>query len=218
EDPWWTIVGVAGHVMHSTLAGDSGKGVCYYPVFQQPDAQPGTYLVLKTSGDAARLAFAIRHAVRSIDPAMPVSNLKTMDERLADSLAPRRFAVTLLGFFAAVALLMAAIGLYGVISYSVTLRTQEIGIRMALGAQTSQVLSMVLGHGMRLAAIGTAIGLFGAWILARSLSSQLFEIGAFDPVVFLLMAIVLAIVAAMAAYIPAHRAARVDPMGALRYE
>ena len=217
EDPWWTIVGVAGHVMHSTLAGDSVKGVCYYPVFQQP-VQPGTYLVLKTSGDPARLAFAIRQAASSIDPAMPVSNLKTMEERLADSLAPRRFAVTLLGFFAAVAILMAAIGLYGVISYSVTLRTQEIGIRMALGAQTSQVLSMVLGHGMRLAAIGTAIGLFGAWILARSLSSQLFEVGAFDPVIFLLMAIVLGIVAAMAAYIPAHRAARVDPMDSLRYE
>jgi ABC-type antimicrobial peptide transport system permease subunit len=202
--------------MHSALTGDSGKGVCYYPTFQRP--VPNTFLVLKTSGDAAALAGPIREAVRAIDPAQPVSNLKTMDENLAGSLAPRRFAVTLLGFFAGVALLMAALGLYGVINYSVSLRTQEIGIRMALGAQTSQVLGMVVGQGMRLAGFGSALGLLGAWLLARLLTSQLFEVGAFDPIVFLVMASALALVAAFATYIPARRAARVDPMVALRYE
>jgi predicted permease len=216
EGPWATIVGVVGHVMHSALTGDSGKGVCYYPTFQRP--VPNTFLVLKTSGDAAALAGPIREAVRAIDPAQPVSNLKTMDENLAGSLAPRRFAVTLLGFFAGVALLMAALGLYGVINYSVSLRTQEIGIRMALGAQTSQVLGMVVGQGMRLAGFGSALGLLGAWLLARLLTSQLFEVGAFDPIVFLVMASALALVAALATYIPARRAARVDPMVALRYE
>ncbi len=214
--PWYTIVGVVGHVMHSALTGDSGKGVCYYPAFLQP--VPATFLVLKTSGDPTRLADPIRQAVSAVDPAQPVHDLKTMDERLAGSLAPRRFAVTLLGFFAGVALLMAALGLYGVISYSVSLRTQEIGIRMALGAQPSQVLGMVLGQGMCLAGIGAATGLLGAWALARSLPSQLFEVGAFDPVVFLLMAVVLALVALLATYIPAHRATRVDPLVALRYE
>jgi putative ABC transport system permease protein len=154
----------------------------------------------------------------AVDPAQPVHDLMTMDERLGASLAPRRFAVTLLGFFAGIALLMAALGLYGVISYSVSQRTQEIGIRMALGAQTSQVVGMVLGQGMRLAVFGAVIGLFGAWVLARSLSSQLFQVGAFDPVVFFLMAAVLALVAALATYIPARRAARVDPIVALRYE
>ncbi len=214
--PWATIVGVVGHVHHSVLAGDTGKGVCYYPLFQVPI--PSAYLVARTPADPARLAGPLRDAVRSVDAAQPLSDLRPQEERVASSLAPRRFAVTLLGFFAAVALAMAALGLYGVISYAVTERTQEIGIRMALGAERRQVLVMIVSQGLRLVTGGIAIGLVAAFILARLIASQLFEVRAFDPVTFALMALLPTVVAMTASYVPARRAARVDPMVALRYE
>jgi len=137
---------------------------------------------------------------------------------VADSLGPRRFAVTLLSLFAAMSLFLAALGLYGIISYSVALRTQEIGIRMALGARRLEVLRMVVGQGMRLVAAGMAAGLLLAFALAEVLSSQLFEVSAFDPITLLVMALVMAAVAVLASYIPARRAANVDPIVALRYE
>jgi predicted permease len=214
--PWSTIVGVVGHVNHSDLAGDTGKGVYYYCLFQQPI--PMTSIVLKTQGDPASLAPAIRQAVREVDPNQPVSRLKTLQDMVQSSLAPRQFAVRLLGFFALVALFMAALGLYGVISYSVAQRTQEIGVRMALGAQARSLIALVVGQGLRLAALGVVIGLILTMVFSRMLQSQFFGVSAFDPVTFVSIAAVLLGAASLASYLPARRAAKVDPLRALRYD
>jgi predicted permease len=212
DQPWATIVGVAAAIRHNELATESNKGVYYFPTYQSPP--PLTAFVVKGPQAAA----AIRAAVRSTDPAQPVFDVKTMDDRIATSLGPRRFAVRLLGGFAVIALLMAAIGLYGMISYAVAQRTQEIGIRMALGAQQSEVLSLILGHGMRLAFAGVAIGLIGSALLTKVVASQLYQVSRFDPLTLAATALALIAVAALASYLPARRAMRVDPMIALRYE
>ncbi len=211
-----TIAGVVGHVKHSDLAGDTGKGVYYYPVLQQPT--PFTTLMVKTASNPASLAGGIRDAVRTVDPALPVQRLKTMQGLVSNSLAPRRFVVVVLGFFAVTALLLAAIGLYGLISYSVTQRTQEIGVRIALGAQAGQVLRMVVGQGARLALAGVAIGFVAAFSLSRLLASQLYHVSPFDPMTSVVTAAVLVGAALAASYLPARRATRVDPVEALRHE
>jgi predicted permease len=216
QAPWATIVGVVAHVKHSALVGDSDKGVYYYPILQKPVEQ--THLVVKATRDPLSLASAIREAVRAADPNQPVHDLASMEQRIANSLGPRRFAVRLLSFFAAIAVLMAALGLYGVISYTVAQRTQEIGIRMALGAQRSQVMGLVIGQALRLGLVGVVAGLAAASILAQLLSSQLFAVSAFDPMTLGITALALLIVALAASYGPARRATRVDPMVALRYE
>jgi predicted permease len=218
DQPWATIVGVVGHTKNSDLAGDLVKGRYYYPILQQSFAFPFTSFIARTDGDPARLTGALREAARAIDPSLAVSRIKLVSDMVSASLAPRRFVVTLLGIFAGLALLMAVIGLYGVISYSVTQRTQEIGIRMALGAQASGVLSLVIGQGMQLAGIGAAIGLVVSLIFSRLLKNQLFQVGAFDPLTFVATALVLITAALLATYIPARRATRVDPMDALRHE
>ncbi len=218
DQPWATIVGVVGHTKNSDLAGDVVKGRYYFPILQQSFAFPFTSFIARTDGDPARLTGALREAVRAIDPSLAVSRIKLVSDMVSASLAPRRFVVTLLGIFASLALLMAVIGLYGVISYSVTQRTQEIGIRMALGAQASGVLSLVIGQGMQLAGMGAAIGLVVSLIFSRLLKNQLFQVSAFDPLTFLVTALVLITAALLATYIPARRATRVDPMDALRHE
>ena len=207
---------MVGHIKHSALGGDSDKGVYYYPMYQQ--AQPQALLVVRTDGDPVSLSTAIREAVRSVDAGQPVYSLASMDQHIANSLGPRRFAVHLLGLFAGIAVLMAALGLYGVIRYTVAQRTQEIGIRMTLGAQRAQVLSLVVGHALRLAVAGVVAGAVAAFVLAQLLASQLFEVRAFDPATFGTMALGLLVVACAASYGPARRATRVDPMEALRYE
>jgi len=214
--PWATIVGVIAHVKQADLAGEDVKGKYYFPLYQNP--QPLTTLVVRTPADPARLAKDIREAVRAVDSAQPVSRVRLLSDMVNSSLSSRRFVVTVLGVFAGLALLMAVIGLYGVISYAVTQRTQEMGVRMALGAQRAEILQLVLSQGMRLASAGAAIGLVVSLISSRLLRSQLFGVSSFDPLTFVSMAGVLIGAALAASYIPARRATRVDPMVALRYE
>jgi predicted permease len=218
-DGTFTIVGIAGHVLGSDLAADSGKGVVYFSLFQfQQQALPVAWILAKTSGNASNLVANIREAVRAADPNQPVHDFKTLEDMVSNSLASRRLVTQLLGFFAATALFMAALGLYGVISYSVALRTREIGIRIALGAKPKSVLLGVLSQGLRLTAVGVAAGLAGSLSINRLLASQLFKVNAFDPVIFASMAAALLVAALLASYLPARRALRVDPLTALRSE
>jgi predicted permease len=214
--PWSTIVGVVAHVKNSDLAGDTVKGKYYFPLYQVPSMRAS--LIVRTQGDPGALRGAIREAVLAVDGSEPVSNFETMPDAVAESLAPRRFVVTLLGVFAAMALLMAVLGLYGVVSYAVSQRTQEFGIRVALGARRSEILGMVVGQGVRLAGAGAVAGLAASLVLGRLLRSQLFEVSPFDPVIFAGMVVILVGAAMLASYIPARRATQVDPMVALRHE
>jgi predicted permease len=213
---WYTIVGIVSHIMQSDLAGDTGRGVFYVSLYQRP--MPMGSILVRTSGDPAAAASVIRDAVRAVDPMLPLYQLKTMDALLADSLAPRRFAMRLLGFFAAAALFLAALGLYGVLSYAVTQRTREIGIRMALGAERGTVTKLIVGQGLRLAGIGVGIGIGVAMVFARLIESQLFEVRAIDPVTIAAMTCTLMAAAILASWLPARRAVRTDPIVALRYE
>jgi len=212
--PWITIVGIVGHVMHSSLASDSGKGVLYLSLFQR--SIPGASIAVKTYGDPNLMAAVIRDAVREADPHQAVHTFGTMDYWVSRSLDTRRFGMRLLGFFGATALFLAALGLYGVISYSVMQRTREIGIRMALGAERSSVVKLVVGQGFRLAAIGVAIGIAAAVPLGRFLESQLFQVRSFDPLTILATAAALLGAGLFASYLPALRAVRVDPAVTLR--
>ncbi|MCU1339923.1 MAG: efflux pump, inner rane subunit [Bryobacterales bacterium] len=208
------IVGVVGHVMQSDLASDEDEGVLYASILQHP--MPLGSIAVKTSGDVGALAAVIRDAVRETDAGLPLFNLKSMDTMIGNSLAPRRFLLRLLGFFAAAALFLAALGLYGVISYSVAQRTREIGIRIALGAERLSVLKLVVGQGFVLAAIGVVIGIAAAALTGRFLESQLFQVSAFDPLTIFVTAGALLMAGLVASYLPARRAVRVDPAVTLR--
>jgi len=212
---WREIVGIVGHVKHTDLEGES-RAQYYIP--HQQRAQGGMTLVVRTTGDPNALAATVRNAVGNLDKELPVFRIRTMDQFVADSMAQRRFALLLIGIFAGLALLLASIGLYGVMAYSVTQRTHELGLRMALGAQASDVLKLVVKQGMLLAGIGLGIGLVGAFFLSRLMKTLLFNVSATDPVIFAAIAATLAIVAFVACFFPARRATKVDPMVALRYE
>jgi putative ABC transport system permease protein len=214
--PWSTIVGVVGHVQHMSLAGDSGKGTYYGSIYQHP--LPFAVFLARTQSNPMSLAAGMRQAVLAADAAQPMHHVQSMESMIAASLYQRRFVVVLLGFFAAVALLLASLGLYGVISYATAQRTSEIGVRMALGAQRSEVLSLVVGQGMRLAGGGALLGLIVSLAFSRMLESELFAVSPFDPITFAATAVVLLLAAAVASLIPAARATRVDPVEALRYE
>jgi putative ABC transport system permease protein len=175
-------------------------------------------IVARGEAEPANLTAALRQAVAAVDKNQPVMAVATLESLLSASLADRRFNLSLLGVFAAVALALAAIGLYGVMSYSVSQRTAEIGLRMALGAQESGVLRLVIGQGMKLALAGILIGLGGAVALTRWLETLLFEVSATDPLTFALIALLLTFVALIACYVPARRATKVDPLAALRVE
>ena len=215
EGNWLTIVGVVGDVRQKGLDGEPEAEI--YRPFSQ-GGSPLLSVVVRTAGDPMSLAAAARSQVRALDRDQPVHSMMTMQQRLADSMAPRRSSMLLLGIFAALALLLAAFGIYGVISYSVTQRTHEIGIRMALGAQREDVFRLIVGQGMILVSIGVAMGLAGAFAVTRVLSGLLYEVSVTDPAIFVGIALLLAGVALLASYIPARRAMKVDPLAALRYE
>jgi putative ABC transport system permease protein len=208
---WFSVIGIVGNVHQFGL--DAGLTFDAYFVGGWTP-----YLVVQTASDPTTIAGSIRDVVHKVDPNLPITHITTMDGLLSDSISPRRFSVVLVGIFAVLALLLAAIGIYGVMSYTVSQRTQEIGLRLALGAQLTNVRGMILGQSLKLALIGVGLGLAGAFILARFLASLLFGIGTYDPVTYLGVAFLLIAVALAASYIPARRAMRVDPIVALRCE
>jgi len=217
QDPWRTIVGVVADVKNARLDAPAGTEL-FFPYRQQGYTTRQAYIVVRSAQDPKSLVSAVRAAVREIDPSLPIAQVLTMDEVLDGVRSRPRFLTTLLGLFSSTALVLAAVGLYGVISYSVTRRTTEFGIRMAMGAGVGDVLGLVLGQGLRLALIGVAAGAIGALALTRLIRGLLFGISSFDPSTFVAMALVLVAVTVLACVIPARRATKVDPLVALRYE
>ncbi len=212
---WITVVGVVSDVKHMSLL-KAPESEYYVPYQQGP--QPDMVIAVRTASDPLRFAPALRGAVQEIDGDLPISQVALLTERIAKSIGSQRFAALLLGIFAAVALALAVVGIYGVMSYAVTRRTQEIGVRMALGADRAAVVRMVVGHAALVAGAGLAIGLAGGAALTRMIRSMLYETSATDPSVFAGVSAVLGVAALVAAYVPARRAARVDPTVALRHE
>jgi putative ABC transport system permease protein len=211
----YEIVGVVGDIKHDGLDKESAPNV-YFPDAQEPNG--GGTLVIRTGVDPMKLAPVIEQVIHAYDKDQAIADIQPLDVFLSKSLARPRFQSVLLASFAALALLLAAIGIFGVMSYSVAQRSHEIGIRVALGAQRDQVLRLVVGQGLILALIGTAAGLAGAFALTRYLRSLLFNVSTTDPWTFIAVPVVLCAVALGASYFPARRATNVDPMQALRYE
>ncbi len=215
--PWITIVGIVGDV-HQAGLDSPARPEMYLPYLQQDFGFEPEYLVVRTPGDPMSIADAVRQRVWAVDKEQPVAGVMPLEELVDDTLAPRKIQTGLLGGFAVLALLLAALGIYAVLSFTVTQRTQEFGVRMALGAQPGDVLQMVVSQGTRLFILGAVIGLAGAFGLSRTLEHLLFGISATDPLSFAMVTLVLAGVTLLACYFPARRAMRVDPMIALRYE
>jgi putative ABC transport system permease protein len=218
EVPTMEIVGVVGDV-HFGLGTDP-QAEMYLPYRQADLLLPVFQLsvILRTAGDPALQTSALRSALAEIDPNQPLVKVRTMEENMATTVAQPRFRTWLIGILAMLALVLAAVGVYGVMSYTVTQRTSEIGVRVALGAQPKDVFRIIVGEGLRLALFGVGVGLVAALVLTRLLQSFLFGISAYDPVTFIAVSLLLTLVAAAASYFPARRATRVDPMIALRYE
>ncbi len=218
QTPWVTIVGVVSDVRRS---GKSGK---INPQVYFPAAQTALYPVrlsefsFRSASDPKQLVAAVQQQVWAIDKDLPVTHVRTYDELVSQSVSERRFQTLLLGLFASLALILALVGIYGVISYSVSQRTPEIGVRIALGASRGDILKMILGRAMLLVASGILCGAAGAYALSQSLKSLLFEVKPGDPWTYASLAMLLSLVALAACLIPARRASTVDPMIALRYE
>jgi predicted permease len=217
------VIGVVGHVKQENLDTTEGAfvGAQMYISFNQvPDEFifPGSTIVVRTGGNASSFVSPIREVLASMGGNATLSDAKTMEQLRGDVIADRRFTLILVGVFAALALVLASIGIYGVISYSVQQRTREIGIRAALGASPGRVLGMVVGDGAKLAIVGIAIGTAGALVLTRFIRAFLYDVSPSDPLTFTVIALVLAAVAIIASYVPARRAMKVDPNTALRYE
>jgi putative ABC transport system permease protein len=216
---WITIVGVVANLKENSLAAAITPGG-YLPIPQIPRESPrlGFFLAVRTSSQPSAIVSQLRQIVRSLDPEVPLFQVRTMQDVLSESVAPRRFNMLLLASFAGLALLLASVGIYGVMSYSVSQYTHEIGIRMALGARAADVLQLIVRQGMGLVLLGLGIGAAGALTLTRVMSSLLFDVKPWDPLTLTSVSVLLAAVAFTASYIPARRATRVDPMIALRYE
>jgi predicted permease len=210
------VVGVVGDVRHLALEQSSGNEM-YIPMRQCGD-RPSLDLVVRSSLAAAPMAAAVREALKPIAPNLAGNDFRTLQQIVDKSVSPRRFTVLLLGAFAAFALVLASLGIYALISYSVNQRTQEIGIRMALGAGAGDIRRQIVGQTLWLTVVGAALGTAASWALARALQGLLFEVGAGDPAAFFGMLLVLTVVAVAAGYLPARRASRIDPMTALRAE
>ena len=222
DSPWCTIAGIVGDVKHAKLEADNDPEI-YYSYLQVPRAQmnfvEGTMtVVLRTASDPTQLTGAVREQVSQLDPLLAVFHVRTVESLIEGAVGAPRFRTWLIGIFAAVSLLLSSIGLYGVIAWSVSQRTNEMGVRMALGAQQSEVMGMVLRQGMTLALSGVGIGLALALLLAKLLDGLLFGITPYDEVSFGVMALVLLLVALAASYFPARSATRVDPAVSLRAE
>ncbi|PYU67818.1 MAG: hypothetical protein DMG49_17750 [Acidobacteria bacterium] len=218
NNPWMEVVGMVGDIKYSGL--DAAPEMELYEPYQQA-AWPSMYLVVRTSSELrnpATLASAVQNAVWSLDKDLPVAHIRTMERLLSESVEQPRFRTVLLEIFALIALSLATVGIYGMLAYSVSQRRHEIGIRMAMGAKRSDVLWLVVGQGMLLTFSGVAIGIAGAFVLTRFLSTLLYRVRPTDPATFVLVPLLLAFVALLACYVPARRATRVDPMVALRYE
>jgi predicted permease len=220
------IVGVVGHVKQWGPGGDAKAAIeaqFYYPFMQLPEklmpmVAGAVAVVLRIEGDPAATMQAVRRSVAQIDSREVIYGVQTMDDVVAGALAARRLSMLLLGVFAALALLLSCVGIYGVISHLAVQRTHEIGVRMALGAQSRDVMRLVVGEGARMAILGVTAGIAGAFGLTRLMANQLFGVTAHDPLTFLVVAILLTLVALLACYLPARRAVRIDPGVALRCE
>jgi putative ABC transport system permease protein len=214
EEDWATIVGVVKDTKQRELSGEAAAEM-YWPYAQSPHRSM-TLMIRTTRPESA--VNAVRREVKALDPNLPLYGIRTMEDAISESISAARFRTSLLAIFAAVALVLAMIGIYGVMSYSVTQRKQEIGIRMALGARVMDVLKLVVRDGMSIAVIGTIVGLAGALAITRLMATLLFDVSPTDLGMFALMTFGLLLVALFACYIPARRATKVDPLVALRYE
>ena len=220
EPQWYEIVGIVGNIKHRGLdAADRPELYVPYrqPLFANWTVRP-MYLAVRTDAEPLAVAATVRRELARVDRDQPISDVRTMDERIGRSLAARRFNMVLLAVFASLALTLAGIGIYGIVAYSVTERTHEIGVRLALGAQRRDVMAMIVAQGMVLTMIGTAVGVVSALLVTRMMSSLLFGVSAADPVTFAAIPVLLAAVAFVACWVPARRATRVDPLVALRTE
>ena len=217
SDPqvWHEIIGIVGNVKHRRLD-VAPKPELYFPYSQYPDTF--MTLVVRTALEPVNAIAAIRNQVLSLDPDQPIFDIKTMDERLSSSVAVNRFVMLLIGVFAGLATILAAVGIYGVMAFTVSQRTHEIGVRMALGASARDVIRLVLSRGLMLVSSGMGIGIAGALTLSRVMESLVFEVSTTDPWMFALISAVLAAVAMLSCFLPAYKAVRIDPMIALRYE
>jgi putative ABC transport system permease protein len=215
DNPWMTIVGVVGDVKYDGL--DRPVDPTFYLPFRQ-NTSPAQFIVVRTASDPRALAASVRAAVASLDKDVPVASVKTMDELMTESVAPPRFRTMLVALFALIGLALAAVGIYGVMAYAVSERTYEIGVRLALGATAGDVMRLVFGEAIALAAIGVAVGVVGAIATTRLMAALLFGVTPTDLATFVALAGVLVLTALTASYVPARRAMRVDPMVALRYE